>query len=174
MDNEYFKKIAITIILAVLIVLSFILVRPILLSIIFGIILAFIFTPIYDRVAKILKSKNISAFLMCILLLAVIFIPLWYLTPVMVNQSIKQYLLTNTKVPENKIDSLLDYSQGAEDADLTDNQVDAVIDALDKVKVLDPACGSGAFPIGILQKILLILQKVDPDSKKWKTSKNLV
>ncbi len=42
-----------------------------------------------------------------------------------------------------------------------------MIDALDEIKVLDPACGSGAFPIGILQKMLLILQKVDPDSIEW-------
>jgi len=29
---------------------------------------------------------------------------------------------------------------------------------------LDPACGSGAFPMGMLQKILLVLQKVDVDA----------
>ena len=87
----------------------------------------------------------------------------------MVDQAIKQYLLTNTKVPEEKIDSLLDYSQGSEDSKLTETQIESVIEALDKIKVLDPACGSGAFPIGVLQKILLLLQKVDPYSKKWKT-----
>jgi hypothetical protein len=87
----------------------------------------------------------------------------------MVDQSIKQYLLTQTNIPEENIDLLLDYSQDVSDANLTDKQNDSVIDALDKLKVLDPACGSGAFPIGILQKILLILQKVDPDSTKWKT-----
>lgn len=87
----------------------------------------------------------------------------------MVDQSIKQYLLTQTNIPEENIDSLLDYSQETSDVSLTDKQNDNVIDALDKLKVLDPACGSGAFPIGILQKILLILQKVDPDSAKWKT-----
>lgn len=92
MDSEYFKKIATTVILVVLVVLAFLLLRPILLSIIFGIILAFIFTPIYDWMCKILKAKNLSAFLMCILLLALIFVPLWYLTPIMINQSIKVYM----------------------------------------------------------------------------------
>src|SRR5699024_3708198 len=33
---------------------------------------------------------------------------------------------------------------------------------------LDPACGSGAFPMGVLQKIVQALQKLDPDAKKWK------
>ena len=83
----------------------------------------------------------------------------------MVDESVKQYLLTKTKLPEEKISALLSYAQEA--PDLTDAQKDEVLNALDTIKVIDPACGSGAFPMGILQKILLILQKIDPDSKKW-------
>jgi len=86
----------------------------------------------------------------------------------MVDQSIKQYLSSQTKISEKKIDSLLSYSDEAENANLTDKQSDGLIEALDDLKVLDPACGSGAFPIGVLQKILLVLEKVDPDSTKWK------
>lgn len=33
--------------------------------------------------------------------------------------------------------------------------------------MLDPACGSGAFPIGILQKIVWIQQQVDPSAEIW-------
>jgi hypothetical protein len=39
---------------------------------------------------------------------------------------------------------------------------------LDKCKILDPACGSGAFPMGILQKMVHILQKLDPTNEHWK------
>lgn len=92
MADEYFKKIATTIIIAGLIVLSYLLLKPLLTAIIIGIILAFIFTPIYDWVNKRLKMKNVSAFLMCILLILIIVIPLWYLAPVMINQSIKFYM----------------------------------------------------------------------------------
>jgi len=42
-----------------------------------------------------------------------------------------------------------------------------IIHALDSCKILDPACGSGAFPMGILQKMVHILQKLDPDNKHW-------
>ncbi len=35
------------------------------------------------------------------------------------------------------------------------------------MKILDPACGSGAFPIGALQKIVFILQQVDADGRIW-------
>ncbi len=42
-----------------------------------------------------------------------------------------------------------------------------IIGSLDNCKILDPACGSGAFPMGILQKMVHILQKVDPENKYW-------
>ncbi|MBN1930680.1 MAG: Eco57I restriction-modification methylase domain-containing protein [Desulfobacterales bacterium] len=83
----------------------------------------------------------------------------------MVDESLKQYLLIKTKVPEEIITSLLSYVK--EEPRLTDSQKDALLDALHAIKIIDPACGSGAFPMGILQKILLILQKIDPDSRKW-------
>ena len=43
-----------------------------------------------------------------------------------------------------------------------------IIKALDNCKILDPACGSGAFPMGILQKMVHILQKLDPTNEHWK------
>ncbi|MBC2703727.1 N-6 DNA methylase [Desulfobacula sp.] len=42
-----------------------------------------------------------------------------------------------------------------------------IIQSLDNCKILDPACGSGAFPMGILQKMVHILQKVDPENGYW-------
>ena len=66
---------------------------------------------------------------------------------------------------EQKIRNLLDYT--IEEIGLSEKEKSAVIDALDEVKIIDPACGSGAFPMGILQKMLLILQKVDPQSLVW-------
>jgi len=83
----------------------------------------------------------------------------------MVDESLKQYLLTKTRLDEAKIKSLLTYEDLA--VKLTDSERESVLVALDLVKVIDPACGSGAFPMGILQKMLLILQKVDPESEWW-------
>ena len=40
-------------------------------------------------------------------------------------------------------------------------------DAIEKIKILDPACGSGAFPMGILHKLVLVLHKLDPENKYW-------
>lgn len=43
----------------------------------------------------------------------------------------------------------------------------AVVDALDQYKVLDPACGSGAFPMGMLHRMVDLLKLVDGSNEKW-------
>lgn len=43
-----------------------------------------------------------------------------------------------------------------------------IIKALDNCKILDPACGSGAYPMGILQKMVHILHKIDSNNTEWK------
>ncbi|MDR0437140.1 MAG: hypothetical protein LBH22_02420 [Bacteroidales bacterium] len=43
-----------------------------------------------------------------------------------------------------------------------------ILESLDSLKILDPACGSGAFPMGVLQKIVIALQKLDPNAEWWK------
>jgi tRNA1(Val) A37 N6-methylase TrmN6 len=43
----------------------------------------------------------------------------------------------------------------------------AIVEALDKFKMLDPACGSGAFPMGMLHRMVAILKLVDPSNEKW-------
>ncbi len=92
LDDTYFKKILTLVILAALIVLSFFLLKPILLSIIFGLILAFVFSPFYDWVYKKIKRKNLSALIICIILLLIIILPLIFLTPLFVEQSVRLYL----------------------------------------------------------------------------------
>lgn len=42
-----------------------------------------------------------------------------------------------------------------------------IIDAIDEVKILDPAVGSGAFPMGALQKMVHLLSKLDPSNEYW-------
>jgi hypothetical protein len=45
---------------------------------------------------------------------------------------------------------------------------------LQKCKILDPACGSGAFPMGILNRMLDILKKLRPDTNMYETKLQLI
>ncbi|MFQ5531709.1 MAG: AI-2E family transporter, partial [Candidatus Nanoarchaeia archaeon] len=91
MDETYFRKISTTILLALLIVLSFLLLKPILLSVIIAFILAFVFNPVYCWLTKIVKNRNISAAIMVILLGIIIVLPFWFLTPIFIDQSFRIY-----------------------------------------------------------------------------------
>lgn len=55
-----------------------------------------------------------------------------------------------------------------EEPNLTDGQRKAILQSIYQCKVLDPACGSGAFPMGMLQQMVHILNQVDKDNKMWK------
>lgn len=92
MDESYFKKLILLLIIGALLVLSYFLLKPILLSIIFGIILAFIFSPVYNWTYKLIKNRNISALLICFLFLLIIILPIAFLTPILIEQSVKLYL----------------------------------------------------------------------------------
>lgn len=94
MEDDYVKKVILTVILSVLVVLSFLILKPILLSIIIGIILTVIFAPLYDWFFKITNSKNLSSAIVCIFLVLVIILSFWFLTPIFVKQSFEVYLVS--------------------------------------------------------------------------------
>jgi 23S rRNA G2445 N2-methylase RlmL len=50
----------------------------------------------------------------------------------------------------------------------TVKETDDILKAISEVKILDPACGSGAFPMGALHKIVKLLQKLDKGAVWWK------
>ncbi|HJX49983.1 MAG TPA: AI-2E family transporter [Candidatus Nanoarchaeia archaeon] len=94
MDDSYFKKIVTMIALAILIVLSFFILRPILIAIIFGVILAFVLSPVEDWMSKKLKSRTLSATIISVALIILLILPIWFLTPIIINQSLKIYFST--------------------------------------------------------------------------------
>lgn len=84
----------------------------------------------------------------------------------MVEQSLKQYLLTTTKLGEEKVNRLVDYGEDIED--FSSEEKLAAVTSLREIKVVDPACGSGAFLMGVLHRMLAVLEKVDPRLELWR------
>lgn len=91
MTEDMQKKLMVLGSIAVLIVLSMLVIWPIFLSIIAGLILAYIFYPIYTRVLGVVREKNISSLIIVLFLLFAIFIPLWFLFPIIVRQVFDAY-----------------------------------------------------------------------------------
>ncbi len=91
MEEVYVKKILTVTILLALAALAFFLLKPILLSIILGIFLAFIFMPLYNKLQKLIKLKGLSAIIICVLLLGLVLLPFYFLIPIFVDQAVGIY-----------------------------------------------------------------------------------
>jgi len=94
----------------------------------------------------------------------------------MVDESLIIYLetkLTNKHDSEEqrknlnqRLRHLCSYTENSHQ--FSDPEVIRLIVAIDSLNFLDPACGSGAFPMGILHKLVFILGKIDPHNEGWK------
>lgn len=85
----------------------------------------------------------------------------------MVDESLIAHLKrTVSEDLEPQFRQLLQYAD--EPIDFTDEQRKAIMQSLYDCKILDPACGSGAFPMGILQQMVHILGRIDPNNAQWK------
>jgi adenine-specific DNA-methyltransferase len=86
----------------------------------------------------------------------------------MVDESLYLYLKNKTDIQEEKLRSLISYNLDDDTyTPLSEGEKEKIITAIDELKILDPACGSGAFPMGALQKIVFILQQLDPNGQYW-------
>jgi hypothetical protein len=84
----------------------------------------------------------------------------------MVEESLKEYFKNKfPDIDEQKLEMLLSYSEDI--PELSEEERRKLISSIADIKILDPACGSGAFPMGILQKLVHLLQRLDPDNKYW-------
>ena len=92
----------------------------------------------------------------------------------MVDESLKAYLTSELKSSlkmkarelHTKLDELFSYTE--KEHQFAPKEVGVLIKAIDNCKILDPACGSGAFPMGVLYRLVNLLTKLDPDNARWK------
>ena len=88
----------------------------------------------------------------------------------MVNESLIAYLTGKCGHQEAAIRALFDDHQPS----IPDNAQKVASD-LRNIRILDPACGSGAFPMGILLRITSILERLQPsDFNKYQTKIELI
>ena len=87
----------------------------------------------------------------------------------MVDEALIAYLessLGNAADTQIRLRQLLAYTDKSHEFSM--DETARLIEAIDSVKVLDPAAGSGAFPMGVLHKLVFILGKLDPGNQGWK------
>ena len=75
----------------------------------------------------------------------------------------------NMELWDERLHYLFDYAKVCDDASewFDDKEIDAIVKTISELKILDPAVGSGAFPMGVLHKLTLALRRLDPDNTRW-------
>ncbi|HAB16480.1 MAG TPA: hypothetical protein DCE44_08520 [Verrucomicrobiales bacterium] len=84
----------------------------------------------------------------------------------MVDEALKSYLTTQVPRCKGALEDL--FSNKATLKEIKPDTREALIAAIGRVKILDPACGSGAFPMGALHRLVDLLQKLDSNNESWK------
>ena len=80
----------------------------------------------------------------------------------MVDESIKAYLVDiSNEIVEALLSDTFEYNAALAP------QYKSIADRLKAIKILDPACGSGAFPMGLLNRMIDILQKIEPEQSVY-------
>ena len=90
-SSQEMRRVLVSSLILILVILSFMVLRPIILSIIAGLIFAYAFFPVYKKVNSILKEKNTSALAVCFMIFLVIFIPLWFVIPTIIQQTFDMF-----------------------------------------------------------------------------------
>jgi len=80
------KKVMLIFLAVALAVLAFLIVRPVVLSVLGGLILAYVFFPIYKKTCRYVKYEALAAAIVSIIVLILIALPLWFLTPMLMRQ----------------------------------------------------------------------------------------
>lgn len=86
----------------------------------------------------------------------------------MVDESLIAYFkqkLDNSEEVETRLRDLFAHTTDLPEFSKEENT--SLIKAISEAKILDPACGSGAFPMGVLHRLVDLLNKLDPENKHW-------
>lgn len=98
----------------------------------------------------------------------------------MVDESLKAHLQQSV-TPEDgdmkffgeRLNDLFDVADRTGELDsnegivIYESEIEPLIEAISEAKIIDPAVGSGAFPMGVLQRMVSLLSVLDPDNEKW-------
>ena len=69
---------------------------------------------------------------------------------------------------KDRLHYLLDYNDAEEAGEFFDDaEIERLVGTIANLRVIDPAVGSGAFPMGVLHKLTLALRRLDPDNGRW-------
>ncbi|MDP3765149.1 MAG: AI-2E family transporter, partial [Nanoarchaeota archaeon] len=98
MESDLYQKIIFTIVFIVLIFISFLIIKPFLAAVLTGIVLSYIFYPLYSRINKRISNKNVSSLIASLLVILILTAPLFFVLNAVSKEAYTTYLLSRQKM----------------------------------------------------------------------------
>lgn len=91
-DKQIVNKVVVLLLIIGVFIAAIFILKPIIVSIFLGIFIAYIVHPLYSPIKKWIKRDNLATATFCVLLTALIIIPLFFLLPIFVKEIFNAYL----------------------------------------------------------------------------------
>ncbi len=103
MNAEVYRKGFFALVFLFLIFVSYLIIKPFITPILAGVVLSYIAYPLYQRINNILKMRNISSFIACVLVVLIISLPLIFTLNTISKEAYTTYLLSRQKLSSGTV-----------------------------------------------------------------------
>lgn len=141
------KKYLIVTLLIILIYISYLIIKPFIITLLTSFILAYLFYPLYKRTAKLTKNKTLSAALITLLIIIILTFPVVYISRSIISESITFY---NTGIIEKSLADISSYFK-------QDTYIGSIADDTIEKFVLYIKQQAAKFLIGVPSKLFHLL-----------------
>jgi predicted PurR-regulated permease PerM len=126
-DNNFTNKTIVITLIAIVFIISFLILRPIIVAIIAGALLAYVLYPLYIPLRRWIKRENLSTFIFIFLIFLLIAVPLWFLLPGLIRDIFDTYMLIQKTDFATTLGKLFALFLSAETAQLATAQANSFI-----------------------------------------------
>jgi len=92
-EEKVLKQITAGVFILGIFILAFLILRPIIIAIAFGLLFGYIFRPVYIKIKHLFKESNISAFILMAGIAVLLILPSIYIIPTLIKQLAHTYVL---------------------------------------------------------------------------------
>jgi len=92
-EDKILKQVTAGIFILGIFILAFLILKPIIIAIVFGLLFGYIFRPVYIKVKYLFKGSSISAFVLMAGIAALLILPSVYIVPTLIKQLANTYAL---------------------------------------------------------------------------------
>ena len=95
---DIYSKYILIILFTFLVVLAFLIVKPLITAAIAACVMAYVFYPVYNKINKKIKRKNISALIASILVILIITVPFFFVVNLVSKETYANYIIVKQKI----------------------------------------------------------------------------